>query len=117
MGILANMEQREELDLGLDELGNRGALRKSVDAMLTRLHQEQRLDVVHAPLVTLLYKLADALEMAGGRGASVALLSAQYQDVWTKLSELPLPEPDDDDDEAFDVVLIEPVEPPPAVSA
>lgn len=111
------MEQREQLDLGLDELGHRGALRKSVDVMLERLHEERRLDVVHMPLVTLLYKLADALEMAGGRGASVALLSSQYQEVWTKLYELPMPTPDEDEDDAFDVVLIEPVEPPAAVSA
>ena len=111
------MEQREQLDLGLDELGRRGALRKSVDVMLEKLHDERRLDVVHMPLVTLLYKLSDALEMAGGRGASVALLSAQYQDVWSKLNELPYPEPDDDEEEAFDVVLIEPVAPPPAVAA
>lgn len=88
-----------------------GAMRKSAESMIDRLNQEGRIDALHAPLVSLLLKLADSLEGASGRGASIALLSAQYQQTWERLAALPLPEtPDADLPTTYDVVLA-PVEP------
>lgn len=98
-----------ELD-GLD-LHRRGAMHDAAQMMVSELDDQGRITAEHLPLVALLYRLADALEVSGGRGASVAMLSAQFQDVWERLSTLPVPVLDDDDD-AYDVALLTPVDGP-----
>ena len=50
-----------------------------------------RITVDHEPLLQLLLKLADSLEAATGQGTSVALLSAQFQQVWQTLARLRAP--------------------------
>lgn len=82
--------------------------------MVKHLDGQGRLDVEHLPLVEHLYGLCEALDKAGGRGASYALLSAQFDKTWERLASLPFPEPDDDDAAIeYDVVLI----PPAAIEA
>jgi hypothetical protein len=82
-------------------------------AMVEHLAGQGRLDVEHLPLVEHLYGLCEALDTSTGRGASYALLSAQFDKTWERLATLPFPEPDEgDDDIEFDVVLI-----PPAIEA
>lgn len=95
-----------------DITGPTGSLRRAAETMIDDLNRARRLDIEHAPLVQLLLKLSDSLESASGRGASVALLSAQYLSVWEKLATIPYPVDDDDDKPtAYDVVL-RPVEMP-----
>jgi hypothetical protein len=88
------------------ETHRRGQLHDAVAVMVRQLDDDGRLGPAHMPMVALAYRLADALEVSGGRGASVAMLSAQFQDVWQRLTDLPLPVLDDDDT-GYDVELIE----------
>lgn len=67
------------------------ALRGSVLTMVEGLRASNRLTEEHEPLAALALKLANALESSGGRGASVALLAAQFREVWSMLSSLPTP--------------------------
>ena len=67
------------------------ALRMSVQRMIKTLDAQGRLTADHEPLCALALKLANALEQSGGRGASVALLSAQFREVWATLAALPAP--------------------------
>lgn len=94
--------------------GPTGSLRHAAELMIADLRDSKRLDVEHAPLVQLLLKLSDALELASGRGASVALLSAQYMSVWEKLATIPYPVDDDDDTETTYDVVLHPVRMPDA---
>lgn len=74
-------------------------LRQSVQRMIKVLEAENRLTPEHEPLCMLALKLSNALEASGGRGASVALLSAQFREVWATLAALPKPvDPDADMD-------------------
>lgn len=66
-------------------------LAQSVNRMVKALEAENRLSVEHEPLCALAVKLANALEASGGRGASVALLAAQFREVWSTLAALPKP--------------------------
>jgi len=109
-----------EFDLG--ELDNRspyvGRRLATCQAMVRALGAQGRLDVVHMPMVEHLYGLCEALDSAGGRGASIALLSAQFDKAWERLATLPFPESDADDDDAeYDVVVLRPVAPPPELTA
>ena len=80
-------------------------LKASVDATLEQLRDQHRLTAEHEALVGLLYKITDALDHATvGRGASIALLAAQYQSVIRDL--LALPTPVEADGAEFDVVLL-----------
>lgn len=89
----------------------RGELTESVDRTVAQLREEKRLTPVHDAAVALLYKLADALERSSvGRGASVALLSAQYLAVVKELQALPSPVEADSGE--FDVVLLPVVDEP-----
>lgn len=90
--------------------GGPSPLRTSVARMVEALEGSDRIQVEHLPLVALAYKLADALEQSSGRGASVALLSAQFSAVWERLQALPFPVAAVDS--AFEVELV-PVEPVP----
>jgi hypothetical protein len=81
-------------------------LRPAVEVMVTELGKEGRLTAEHAPIVSLFLKLADALDASGGRGASIAMLSAQFQEVWDRLISLTVDDEDDVDDEHYDVVLL-----------
>lgn len=96
---------------GLDQ-HRRGALHDAAAAMIKDLDDQDRLTPEHLPMVALLYRLADALEVAGGRGASVALLSAQFQGVWERLHEAPAPVVEvGEDEDSFDVQLLTPATP------
>lgn len=79
--------------------------------MVAELEESGRLDVVHYPIVEHLYGLCEALDRAGGRGASYALLSAQFDKAWERLASLPMPDVDDDDAVDFDVSLLPPAHP------
>lgn len=106
----------DQLRFDLDVVQQR-SLRPAVQLMLADLDQRGRLSAEVAPIVSLFLKLGDALDAAGGRGASVAMLSAQFQEVWDRLVALTALADDEDDAEDFDVVLLPPVEPddePPA---
>jgi hypothetical protein len=81
-------------------------LRPAVEVMVAELGKEGRLTAEHAPIVSLFLKLADALDASGGRGASIAMLSAQFQEVWDRLISLTVDDEDDVDDEHYDVVLL-----------
>lgn len=85
------------------------ALHASVTKQVEALRESGRVTVEHEPLVALAFRLADALESSSGRGASVALLSAQFQAVWERLAALPMPA--GDVDTTMDVYLA-PVEAP-----
>lgn len=104
--------------LGLDiDIARQRSLRPSVQAMVDELGRRNLLSPEDAPIVALFYKLADALDAAGGRGASVAMLSSQFQEVWDRLVALGALDDDEDGAEDYDVVLLQPVEPddePPA---
>jgi hypothetical protein len=104
-----------QLAFDLGDLANRapgiGRRLRTCQVMVEHLQATGRLDVVHLPIVEHLYGLCEALESAGGRGASYALLSAQFDKAWERLASLPLPEPDDDDDLDFDVSLLPPAHP------
>ena len=101
----------DQLSLELDIVYRR-SLRPAVELMVAELGREGRLSAEHAPIVSLFLKLADALDGSGGRGASIAMLSAQYQEVWDRLVSLTtLDDEDDEDDGRFDVVLIPPAMP------
>ena len=109
-----------EFDLG--ELDNRspyvGRRMATCRAMVRALEAQGRLDVVHLPMVEHLYGLCEALDTAGGRGASIALLSAQFDKTWERLATLPFPEADAADDDAeYDVVVLRPVAPPAELDA
>lgn len=107
----------EQLGLDIDIVRER-SLRPSVQAMVEELGRRNLLGAEDAPIVALFYKLADALDAAGGRGASVAMLSAQFQEVWRQLAALVSTGEDQDDAEDYDVVLLQPAQPddePPAL--
>ncbi len=93
------------------EIVQQRSLRPAVQVMVDELGRGGRLKAEHAPIVSLFLKLADALDAAGGRGASVAMLSAQFQEVWDRLVSLTLEDGDQDDVDDYDVVLLKPVEP------
>lgn len=101
----------DQLWLELDVVRQR-SLRPAVELMVADLGKGGRLTAEHAPIVSLFLKLADALDASGGRGASIAMLSAQFQEVWDRLVSLTL---DDDEDgegeEHYDVVLLQPAFP------
>lgn len=101
----------DQLWLELDIVRQR-SLRPSVELMVAELNKGGRLSAEHAPVVALFLKLADALDASGGRGASIAMLSAQYQEVWDRLVSLTtLDDEDDEGEDRFDVVLIPPAMP------
>jgi hypothetical protein len=96
---------------GIDQ-HKRGALHDATRSMIEDLDRQDRLTAEHLPMVALLYRLADALEVAGGRGASVALLSAQFQGVWERLHDAPAPVVEvGTDEDQFDVQLLTPATP------
>jgi len=100
-----------QLEFDLGELTKPfGAMTAAVDAMIGELNASGRLEVAHLPLVALIHKLATSLEASGGRGASVAMLSAQFQEVWDRLASLPAPDAGAAAPE-FDVVLLPVLEP------
>lgn len=107
-----------QLEFDLGDLNNRstapGRRLTTCMAMVQHLADTGRLDAVHIPLVEHLYGLCEALDGAHqGRGASYALLSAQWANTWERLATLPLPEADDDGAEAdYDVVVLRAVEAP-----
>lgn len=73
--------------------------------MVESLAADDRLRPVDLPLVALLHKLAESLEMSSGKGASVALLSKEFRETRRELAELA------EDDTAdvsptYDVVLL-----------
>jgi len=78
---------------------------RTCQVMVAALEESGRLDIVHLPIVEHLYGLCEALDKAGGRGASYALLSAQFDKAWERLASLPMPEPEESDDLDFDVFL------------
>lgn len=101
----------DQLLLDLDVVRQR-SLRPAVELMVTELGKEGRLTAEHAPVVALFLKLADALDASGGRGASIAMLSAQFQDVWDRLVSLTdLNDDVDEGEEHYDVVLLQPAFP------
>ncbi len=105
-----------QLAFDLGELDNRspmvGRRLLTCRAMVHELERTGRLDVVHLPIVEHLYALCEALDGAGrGRGASYALLSAQFDKAWERLASLPMPEPSDDDEVEFDVSFLPPAHP------
>jgi hypothetical protein len=102
------------LAFDLGELDDRstfvGRRLRTCQAMVRALEADGRLDVVHMPMVEHLYGLCEALDKAGGRGASYALLSAQFDRTWERLASLPMPEPEESaDDLDYDVMIIAPV--------
>lgn len=100
----------DQLWLELDLVRQR-SLRPAVEAMVADLGKQGRLSAEHAPIVSLFLKLADALDASGGRGASIAMLSSQFQEVWDRLVSLTTLDDEDEEDERFDVVLIPPAMP------
>lgn len=104
-----------QLAFDLGDLDDRSPLNgrrlRTCQVMVRALEESGRLDVVHLPIVEHLYGLCEALDKAGGRGASYALLSAQFDKAWERLASLPLPDPDDGDDVDFDVALLPPAHP------
>lgn len=106
------MSQQLHLDLGDQFASSRGHLRAQVQLMVAELDQAGRLSPSHAPLVGLLYRLADALEGVGGRGASVAMLAKEYRETWRTLSEArPTVEEDTAGEAEYDVVFLTEAEP------
>ena len=85
-----------------------GPTRLACQRLVEHLEDQERLDVEHLPMVAVLYKLADTLDhAAGGRGASIALVAAQFKDYWASLATLPMPVgAEDDGPETYDVVLL-----------
>ena len=82
-----------------------GDLKASVERTIAYLESENRLTPAHDATVALLRKLATAMDEASvGRGASIALLSAQYLTVVKELQALPAPV--EADLVEYDVVLL-----------
>lgn len=83
----------EQLELELEGLykPGRGQMRAQAEFMVRELDDQDRLTKAHIPLIGLLYRLADALEESGGRGASVAMLSREFRDTWQLLASQPAP--------------------------
>lgn len=100
----------DQLWLELDVVRQR-SLRPAVELMVADLGKDGRLTAEHAPIVSLFLKLADALDASGGRGASIAMLSAQFQEVWDRLVSLTLDDEDAEGEEHYDVVLLQPAFP------
>jgi hypothetical protein len=84
--------------------------------MVAHLNATGRIGPVHLPMVEHLYGLCEAMDAVTGRGASYALLAAQFDKTWERLATLPPPDTDDEvgaDD--YDVVVLHAVAPPAAL--
>lgn len=82
-----------------------GALHRAAAAMIEHLRQSNRLALEDEPLAQMLLKYAHTLDTAAtGRGASIALVGAQFTATWERLKELEAPS--DAAAEEFDVVLL-----------
>lgn len=73
--------------------------------MIDSLREQNRLTIEDEPLAEALFKYADVLDTAaGGRGASIALVGAQFTATWEKLKALQAPV--EAGGEEYDVVLL-----------